>query len=69
MNEKKHYIKKILAIAILLFLFWLLCPQFAFRLMGVDESIMGRTSYQNRNWRIVMKTWTRGIKDYIKINK
>lgn len=27
-------------IAFLMFLFWLLCPQFAFRLMKVDESIM-----------------------------
>ena len=27
-------------ISILLFLFWLLCPQVAFRLMGVDESII-----------------------------
>ena len=41
--------KKILAslfkynnvIAILMFLFWLLCPQFAFRITRVDESIMG----------------------------
>ena len=41
--------KKILAslfkynnvVAILMFLFWLLCPQFAFRITRVDESIMG----------------------------
>ena len=28
-------------IALLLFLFWLLCPQIAFNLMGVDKSIIG----------------------------
>ena len=29
------------ALGLILFLFWLLCPQIAFNLMGVDESIIG----------------------------
>lgn len=45
-NEKaKDYLASLFkfnnALGLILFLFWLLCPQIAFNLMGVDESIIG----------------------------
>ena len=45
-NDKaKEYLASLFkfnnALGLILFLFWLLCPQIAFNLMGVDESIIG----------------------------